>query len=200
MDQVKIGGFLRELRKAKGITQEQLAEALHVSSRTVSRWETGSNMPDISILVDLADYYDVSIPEIINGERKSETMNDEERKIARTMSDYATTEKENIFREMRLQSIMGLCALVLYSILHETGAYLYNDILGKLTDYCEALVFVSVLMMAAFTTGALSRLRGRSRTYTMLQSLPKPIRLAAVAAIAFGGAALLKLALVYFFG
>ncbi|MBN2960344.1 MAG: helix-turn-helix transcriptional regulator, partial [Streptococcus gordonii] len=57
MDQVKIGNFLKKLRKEKGITQEQLAEILNVSGRTVSRWETGNNMPDISILVDIADYY-----------------------------------------------------------------------------------------------------------------------------------------------
>lgn len=109
MDQVKIGNFLKKLRKEKGITQEQLAEILNVSGRTVSRWETGNNMPDISILVDIADYYDISIPEIISGERKSEMMNEEERKIAKTMSDYATTEKEKIFKEMKLQSVMGVC-------------------------------------------------------------------------------------------
>ena len=61
MDQIKIGTFLKELRKAKGLTQEQLAEKLNVSSRTVSRWETGSNMPDIGMLVEIADFYDVSI-------------------------------------------------------------------------------------------------------------------------------------------
>ena len=161
MDQVKIGNFLKKLRKEKGITQEQLAEILNVSGRTVSRWETGNNMPDISILVDIADYYDISIPEIISGERKSEMMNEEERKIAKTMSDYATTEKEKIFKEMKLQSVMGVCALVLYWILHETGAYMYNDVLGKLAGYCETLVSVSVIMMAAFTTGSLSKVRSR---------------------------------------
>ena len=72
MDQQKIGSFLKELRKEKELTQEQLAETLSVSGRTVSRWETGSNMPDLSILVELADYYNVDIREIINGERKSE--------------------------------------------------------------------------------------------------------------------------------
>ena len=61
MDQQKIGSFLKELRKEKNLTQEQLAEALNVSGRTVSRWETGSNMPDLSILVELADFYDVDI-------------------------------------------------------------------------------------------------------------------------------------------
>ena len=89
-------------------------------------------------------------------------MNEEERKIAKTMSDYATTEKEKIFKEMKIQSIMGVCALVLYWILHETDAYMYSDALEKLTGYCETLVSVSVIMMAAYTTGSLSKLRSKS--------------------------------------
>ena len=200
MDQMKIGIFLKELRKEKGITQAQLAETLNVSARTVSRWETGSNMPDISILVDIADYYDISIPEIINGERKSEIMNEEERKIAKTMSDYATTEKEKIFKEMKIQSIMGVCALVLYWILHETDAYMYSDALEKLTGYCETLVSVSVIMMAAYTTGSLSKLRSKSWKFFMIENLSKPVRLIVSAVVAFCGAAMIKLALVHFFG
>ena len=200
MDQVKIGNFLKALRREKEITQEQLAEALNVSGRTVSRWETGRNMPDISILVDIADYYDISIPEIISGERKSEIMNEEERKIAKTMSDYATTEKEKIFKEMKIQSILGVCALVLYWILHETSAYMYNDVLGKLTGYCETLVSVSVIMMAAFTTESLNRLRSKSRKVFVLENFPKPIRLIITFVVAFGGAAIIKLVLVHFFG
>lgn len=74
MEQQKVGSFLKELRKGKNLTQEQPAEQLNVSVRTVSRWETGSNMPDISILIDLAEFYNVSIPEIVNGERKSARM------------------------------------------------------------------------------------------------------------------------------
>ena len=205
MDQVKIGNFLKKLRKEKGITQEQLAEILNVSGRTVSRWETGNNMPDISILVYIADYYDISIPEIISGERKSEIMNEEERKeeerkIAKTMSDYATTEKEKIFKEMKLQSVMGVCALVLYWILHETGAYMYNDVLGKLAVYCETLVSVSVIMMAAFTTGSLSKVRSKSRKVFVFENFPKPMQFVVTAVVAFGVAAVIKLVLVYFFG
>ena len=205
VDQVKIGNFLKKLRKEKGITQEQLAEILNVSGRTVSRWENGNNMPDISILVYIADYYDISIPEIISGERKSEIMNEEERKeeerkIAKTMSDYATTEKEKIFKEMKLQSVMGVCALVLYWILHETGAYMYNDVLGKLAVYCETLVSVSVIMMAAFTTGSLSKVRSKSRKVFVFENFPKPMQLVVTAIVAFGVASVIKLVLVYFFG
>ena len=59
MNQKKIGSFLKKLRKEKGITQEQFAEILNISGRTVSRWETGNNMPDISLLVEIADFFDV---------------------------------------------------------------------------------------------------------------------------------------------
>ena len=61
MDQQKIGQFLRECRKEKGITQEQLAEMLGVTNRSVSRWENGSNLPDLDILIEMADYYDVDL-------------------------------------------------------------------------------------------------------------------------------------------
>lgn len=65
MDLQKMGSFLKELRKNRGLTQEQLAEKMYVSNRTVSRWETGSNMPDIQILIKLAEFYDVELIEIL---------------------------------------------------------------------------------------------------------------------------------------
>ncbi|OUP01499.1 transcriptional regulator [Drancourtella sp. An210] len=92
MDQKKVGQFLKTLRKEKNITQEVLAETLNVSSRTVSRWETGSNMPDISLLVGLSEFYQVSIPEIIDGERKSEKMNQETKNTAIKMAEYSKNE------------------------------------------------------------------------------------------------------------
>lgn len=76
----------------KNMTQEVLAETLNVSSRTVSRWETGSNMPDISLLVELSEFYQVGIPEIINGERKSENMNQEPKDTAIKMAEYSKNE------------------------------------------------------------------------------------------------------------
>lgn len=71
MDTKKIGEFLKILRKEKGLTQEQLAEILYVSGRTVSRWETGNNMPELSVLIQMAEFYGIEIKEILNGERKS---------------------------------------------------------------------------------------------------------------------------------
>ena len=108
--------------------------------------------------------------------------------------------KRRFFKEMKLQSVMGVCALVLYWILHETGAYMYNDVLGKLAGYCETLVSVSVIMMAAFTTGSLSKVRSKSRKVFVFENFSKPMQLVVTAVVAFGGAAVIKLVLVYFFG
>lgn len=105
MDQKKIGLFLRELRKAKEFTQEQLAEQLNVSGRTVSRWECGTNMPDLSVLVELADFYQVDIKEIIDGERKSETMNEETRETIVKLAEY--TEEEKKVQNYKMRKIIG---------------------------------------------------------------------------------------------
>ncbi len=101
MDQKKIGLFLRELRKEKELTQEQLAEQFNVSNRTVSRWETGTNMPDLSVLVELSDFYQVDIKEIIDGERKSEIMNDETRDTLVKVAEYTAEDKKTQYYKMR---------------------------------------------------------------------------------------------------
>ena len=72
MDMIAIGKNLRELRREKGMTQEQLAEHFNVARRTVSRWETGSNMPDLDILIEMSDFYDVDLRELLDGERTEE--------------------------------------------------------------------------------------------------------------------------------
>ena len=94
MNPKEIGAFLKQLRNEKGITQEQLAEILGVSGRTVSRWETGTNLPDLSILVQISEYYDVEIKEIINGERKSEKMENELKETLLKVADYNELERK----------------------------------------------------------------------------------------------------------
>ena len=117
MDQKKVGLFLKTLRKEKNITQEVLAETLNVSSRTVSRWETGSNMPDISLLVELSEFYQVSIPEIINGERKSEKMNQETKDIAIKMAEYSKNELNTEKREIISALLMVFGVFIIISAL-----------------------------------------------------------------------------------
>ena len=105
MDQVKIGALLRELRKEKSLSQEQLAEQFGVSSRSVSRWENGNTMPDISLLIELADFYDIEIRELLSGERKRETMDKNMKETLVMVADYTKAEKEKL-----VQSLCGMTA------------------------------------------------------------------------------------------
>ena len=114
IDQMKIGGFLRELRKEKELTQEQLAEQFGVSSRSVSRWENGNTMPELGILVELAEFYEVDIKEIIDGERKSENMKKEEKETLRKVADYAEVEKKLVVKRKCIVTFVGTLMFVLF--------------------------------------------------------------------------------------
>ena len=107
MNPQKTGEFLKCLRKEKGLTQEQLAERFFVSSRTVSRWETGSNMPDLGILIDLAEFYGTDIRDIIDGERKSETM---EKETLTKIADYSKCLEKTLLRKLVVNLSIGIVA------------------------------------------------------------------------------------------
>lgn len=164
MDQKKTGSFLRELRKEKQLTQEQLAERFGVTSRSVSRWETGSNMPDLSILVELADFYDVDIRDIIDGERKGEDMNKEEKERLQLVADYAETEKNTLLMRLRIFSIVGLVSLIagltMLVISRDNNLPVYDYLMGTLMG-----VAIGALLVAVFySTGVLENMRKRKRT------------------------------------
>lgn len=72
MDQVKIGKFITQLRKEKGMTQQQLAEKLGVTDRSVSRWENGINLPDASLFDSLCMVLGTQMEELLSGEKKHE--------------------------------------------------------------------------------------------------------------------------------
>lgn len=69
MDQIKIGKFIAKCRKEKKLTQEELAEKLGVSDRTIGNWENGRNMPDLSLFKPLCEELSISINELISGEK-----------------------------------------------------------------------------------------------------------------------------------
>lgn len=110
MDQQKIGAFLKVLRKQKGLTQEQIAEKFNVSSRTVSRWENGNNMPDLDVLIEISDFYEVDLRELLDGERRSEKVNNENQEKEETVLkavDYANTETERYTKRVHWLLLTG---------------------------------------------------------------------------------------------
>lgn len=98
MDMIKIGQFLTELRKENNMTQAQLGEKLGVSNKTISRWETGTYMPPVEMLQLLSDMYQVSINEILSGQRLSPDTYKEmaEENIKSALSKSAFTLKDKI--------------------------------------------------------------------------------------------------------
>ena len=120
MDTKKIGAFLKQCRKEKNLTQEQLAEKFRVSARTVSRWETGTNMPDLSILVELAEYYDVEMRELLDGER-SQAMNKEMRETLDKVAMYEEWTKRKALQAGNLafasMFVIGVMAIIIQMLL-----------------------------------------------------------------------------------
>lgn len=90
MDQQKIGRFISQCRKEKSLTQEQLAQCLNVSNRSVSRWENGNNLPDVSLFQPLCNTLDITLEELLDGERK-------------TMADLKTPLPAHAISESHLQ-------------------------------------------------------------------------------------------------
>ena len=72
MNQQITGKFIAQKRKEKNLTQEQLAEKLGVSNKTVSKWETGKCMPDYSVVQSLCEQLEITVAELMNGEEAEE--------------------------------------------------------------------------------------------------------------------------------
>lgn len=72
MDQIKIGGFIAEERKRKGYTQKILSEKLGISDKIISKWERGNGFPEVSLLIPLCSELDITVNELLSGERVSE--------------------------------------------------------------------------------------------------------------------------------
>ena len=122
MDQEKIGRFLKQLRQEKGLTQEQLAEALGVNPRTVSRWETARTMPDFALLVELARRYGVTVDELLDGGRRENGTVGREEETMKKVVDYTEQEKRFLWRRLNRCFVCGAALLLAAILLREAHA------------------------------------------------------------------------------
>ena len=158
MDLIKVGAFLQTLRKEKGLTQEQLAEQVGVARRTVSRWETGSNMPDLDILLELADFYSVDLREILDGERKSEQMNEELKETVLQVADYSNEEKARLLKRMHWMFIAGLIGFTVFLVITLLGLDTVSPYEG-IGSFGLGIAFGMVVIGVIFTSRYASRIR-----------------------------------------
>ena len=158
MDLIKTGKFLQLLRKETGFTQEELAEKLNVSRRTVSRWETGTNMPDLDILMELSDLYEVDLRDILSGERKSERMNEELKETVLQVADYSNEEKTRLLRRMHWLFIAGLIGFATFLVITLLGLDTTSPYEG-IGSFGLGIAFGMVILGVVFTSKYAAKIR-----------------------------------------
>lgn len=109
MDSLKIGKLIYSLRKDKGLTQRELADKLHLSDRTISKWERGIGIPDISLLKDISKIFNIDIENILNGEKEENNKGGNMRKI----SFYVCPTCGNILVSLNENSKVSCCGNIL---------------------------------------------------------------------------------------
>lgn len=110
MEQIKIGKFIAKKRKEQNLTQEQLAERLGVSNKTISKWETGKCMPDYAIVKNLCEELKISVSELMDGEEaddKSVRVYDDEQ-ILDLLRRTQELEKQKIMLTGVILIVMGI--------------------------------------------------------------------------------------------
>ncbi|MBO5030464.1 MAG: helix-turn-helix domain-containing protein [Lachnospiraceae bacterium] len=128
MDQIKIGKFIASERKSKNLTQKQLAEQLNISDKTVSKWECGKGLPEVTFMLPLCEILQITVNELLSGERVYE-------------QDYQKKAEENMMNLVREQE-ESRKKIILSAIVAFTGA-----ILGVLLIYCAAeMIEMSMIM------------------------------------------------------
>lgn len=94
MNQTKIGKFIAQCRKDKNITQEQLAQRLNITDKAISKWENGRCMPDISLLKNLCSILEVSINELLSGEKLQNSEKRSEELILNSLIENSNQRKK----------------------------------------------------------------------------------------------------------
>ena len=137
MDLIKIGKFIAEKRKAKNLTQLQLAERLYVTDRAVSKWECGRSLPDSSIMLELCEALDISVNELLTGEElEMETYSKQaEENLIQMIKEKENSDK----RLLNLEIVLGITGTLFLLVMMFTG------ILGY--QYLRLPLWAMILMM-----------------------------------------------------
>ena len=146
MDKIQMGTFIREQRAVLGLTQQQLAEQLHVTNKAVSRWETGNAYPDIALLDDLAAALSVSVEELCRGERMVLPSVDTNALLSDVICEARQQKKDRAAKWLRILCL-SIFTVILLAFLFFTGAFYFiqNEV-----NLDEALL---TLALGAFAIG-----------------------------------------------
>lgn len=124
MDKIQMGTFIREQRAVLGLTQQQLAEQLHVTNKAVSRWETGNAYPDIALLDDLAAALSISVEELCRGERMVLPSVDTNALLSDMICEARQQKKDRAAKWLRILCL-SIFTVILLAFLFFTGAFYF---------------------------------------------------------------------------
>ncbi len=112
MDLIKIGKFISNIRKEKGITQEELAEKLFITDRAVSKWERGLSLPDADKMLDLCNILNINVNELLNGEKID--MKDYNKKTEELLVELAKQEEMKNKKLMTTMWVLLITDVIFY--------------------------------------------------------------------------------------
>ncbi|MBR5136613.1 MAG: helix-turn-helix domain-containing protein [Clostridia bacterium] len=121
MDQLKIGRFISNCRKAKGLTQMQLAERLNITDRAVSKWETGRALPDASIMLDLCSLLEISVNDLLSGEVVA--MENYNKELENKLIEMVKQKEEADKRLLRMEVVIGVLSVIVLFVPLFIAAY-----------------------------------------------------------------------------
>ena len=140
MDQIKIGKYISQKRKEKGYTQEQLGELLGVTGKTISRWETAKYMPDLTMLIPLSEQLDISVHELLMGE-KIENVQEDSILLTLEYSNYLKIHKQ------KYKTMKCIIYLLLLFIQYFICRYVYFEAHGMKEIPLYLLELATTIMM-----------------------------------------------------
>lgn len=146
MDQEQIGKFIAKCRKNKNMTQEELAEKLNVNVKSISRWENGKTMPDISMLGELSETLNTSIQELLNGRNMTKEELLELKGTLEKLIEYENS-KENTINKKATAIIMIANCLLLISICDGQLNFLQYVFTAPAQDFFNGLLSGSSLVL-----------------------------------------------------
>ena len=114
MDNKKFGDFIKELRKEKQLTQKELGEKLNITDKAISKWERGLSFPDIAVLKDLAEFFEIDISELLNGERGKKQEIDIEKAIKEAIENYKNIEEKKKEKVQKVKKRIGVISIIIF--------------------------------------------------------------------------------------
>lgn len=156
MDQIKIGKFIAAMRKEQSMTQRQLADLLNISDKTVSKWECGNGMPEVSLMLPLCAALHINVNELLSGERLAEA--NYQKKAEENMINLMKEKEENK-KKLRLSVFIGILSTAVFIVLILLVCF-YTDVMTTPIKIAIVAFACVVFGLGLYVTMSLDRATG----------------------------------------